>query len=56
MRTKAQNRATTKYNAKTYKVYNLRLRRDKYKDLIQKIDSQKSKNDYIIKALESYDK
>ena len=40
-----------RYNKKTYKSYTLRLRIDNQKDLIEKIEKQESKNDYLVNLI-----
>ena len=47
MQTKAHQRATAKYNKKTYQRYEVRLRKVEDKELIEHIERQASKNDYI---------
>lgn len=54
--TKAQLKANKKYIQKTFKAYTFRVRRDSQSDLIKKLDSQENKNEYIIKALQNYEK
>ena len=44
---KAQNRATTKFIKKTYKRYELKLRKDTESDLIQELDKKESVNSYL---------
>lgn len=56
MATKAQLKANKKYIQKTFKAYSFRVRRDNQSDLITKLDSQENKNEYIIKALQNYEK
>lgn len=46
-----RNQAVSKYKKKTYKFYQLRLRKDTEKDIIDKIESQEQKNAYIISCL-----
>ena len=45
--TKAQLRATAKYDKNNYKSYHLRLRKDLDKLLIEYLDSIENKNDYL---------
>lgn len=44
-------KATNKWNKKTYYNVSVRIRKDSQMDIIQWLDSQKSKNDYIIKLI-----
>ena len=48
----AQRRATKKYNKKTYIKYYINVNKEKFEDLIIWLDSKKSKNETIIKALQ----
>lgn len=47
MATKARIRANTKYAAKTYKTFTLRIRKDTQAELIQKLESVDSANKYL---------
>lgn len=47
MATEAKIRANTKYTKKTYRRYELKLRKDNEQNLIDHLDKQPSKNDYI---------
>jgi hypothetical protein len=43
----SQLRATHKYDKKTYQRYLIRINKNTEKDLIDKLEAQKSKNGYI---------
>ena len=45
--TKAQLKAKNKYNAKTYRTVCLRLRKDTEKEIIDFIESQTNKNEFL---------
>ena len=47
MPTAAQNRATTKYIKKAYQRYEFKLKRVEDKELIEHLEQQPNKNDYI---------
>lgn len=47
MPTAAQNRATIKYIKKAYQRYELKLKRVEDKELIEHLEQQPNKNDYI---------
>lgn len=48
---KSRIKATNKYNKKTYYNVSIRVRKDTQKDIIEWLDAQKSKNDYIINLI-----
>lgn len=52
MTTKAQQRANTKYRAKTYKMYQFSLRKDTQQNLIKKLDAKENKSAYIVGLIE----
>ena len=47
MASKAQSRATNKYNKKTYKQYAFRLNLENDADVIRVLDAQENKADFI---------
>ena len=51
-KTKTSNAVKTRYNAKTYYQFGLRLRKIEDAELIEKLNSVPSKNDYIKKLIQ----
>ena len=51
MATEAHLRATAKYEKKAYKKYTFRLRRELDKELIDKLERQPNKQQFIIEAI-----
>ena len=49
--TEAQNRANKKYDKKAYKKYTFRLRRNLDKEIIDKLERQPNKQQFIIEAI-----
>ena len=46
----ANTRAKNKYNAKTYKVLNIRIKNTDI-EILEHLDKQKSKNNYVIELI-----
>ncbi len=51
MATEAQIKANSKYDKKAYKKYTFRLRRELDKELIEKLEKQPNKQQFIIEAI-----